>query len=368
MGICIVSYWALQGHEFGAKMVPWQQNVMAQTAFALGFLSLLVSIWHPKLLYLVHQKGKGPINMSEGTQDYYRFIRSNWKHFTTSAGGENRKTVFGLGTALSAPIIVILVMLSLISMLILGDGQCPSQFLALLAMTIYLFLHSYERLATVDMKPSGLFIVPWETVMGWWLLEVFFFYASGHQPTFPTIQWSAAFVGFSGSNYGDSVVNVVLPAFLIGWNTFASRITFAIALPLLFLAPFTLWLRLPSLRRLVQQTETDQQESLRVQSMSWADLDQGEVTLLEHSQETKTLLFHLYCKYLVFQALRVLGTMAAAAVLRRHLMVWKIFAPRFIFEAVGFIVSAVVMLISYAIISRVLNIMIGYYRSLEKEK
>lgn len=38
--------------------------------------------------------------------------------------------------------------------------------------------------------------------------------------------------------------------------------------------------------------------------------------------------------------------MLAAAILRRHLMVWKIFAPRFVFEAVNFLF--VILAVSFA--------------------
>ena len=63
------------------------------------------------------------------------------------------------------------------------------------------------------------------------------------QATFSTLQWTAAFAGFSGSDYGTGLVNNVIPIVLIGWNTFCARILFGVALPVLLLAPFTLWLR-----------------------------------------------------------------------------------------------------------------------------
>lgn len=60
--------------------------------------------------------------------------------------------------------------------------------------------------------------------------------------------------------------------------------------------------------------------------------------------------------------------MFAAAVLRRHLMVWKIFAPRFIFEAVGFGISTVAVVASYLLAVRVHNVLLHYYRGLQKQK
>jgi phosphatidylinositol glycan class O len=49
-------------------------------------------------------------------------------------------------------------------------------------------------------------------------------------------------------------------------------------------------------------------------------------------------------------------------------MVWKIFAPRFIFEGVGFCVSAAAVLDGYACLNRFIGVLSKYYRSLEKEK
>ena len=45
----------------------------------------------------------------------------------------------------------------------------------------------------------------------------------------------------------------------------------------------------------------------------------------------------------------------AAAVLRRHLMVWKIFAPRVLFEAASLLVAGVGLLASHAFVLRILR-------------
>ena len=56
----------------------------------------------------------------------------------------------------------------------------------------------------------------------------------------------------------------------------------------------------------------------------------------------------------------------AAAVLRRHLMIWKIFAPRFIFEGVGLGVSLASVLAGYAAFARIQNYVSCYYSSVNK--
>lgn len=70
--------------------------------------------------------------------------------------------------------------------------------------------------------PSGGFNVPWTPVVLWSLAASQFFHATGHLPTFTSIQWTAAFVGFPDGHTGTA-----LPAALVILNTFASHILFA---------------------------------------------------------------------------------------------------------------------------------------------
>lgn len=58
--------------------------------------------------------------------------------------------------------------------------------------------------------------------MVWSLAATQFFHATGHLPTFPSIQWGAAFVGFPEGHTG-----TIVPALLVTLNTFASHILFA---------------------------------------------------------------------------------------------------------------------------------------------
>lgn len=62
--------------------------------------------------------------------------------------------------------------------------------------------------------------------MLWSLAATQFFHATGHLPTFPSIQWGAAFVGFPDGHTG-----TILPASLVTLNTFAAHILFAGKLP-----------------------------------------------------------------------------------------------------------------------------------------
>lgn len=371
-GVSMVFYWAMQGHEVGSRLVPWQMNILAQAVFVICLSTVALTLLMPRMLFRV-SAGEMPSTVMDreaGVHGVFQFMRSNWKnHFGAAAAASAQSTaggkkinVFGLGTGLSAPITLIATMLVLLSMLILGDGLCPSLLLAMVAAVIFLYLSTHARIRTM-IRLSDLFSVPWSAVMGWWFLESLFFYATAHQPTFPSIQWSAAFTGFSGSDYGGDnggILGFLLPVVLVGWNTFVSRILFGITLPLLLTAPFTLWLRFPSLRRNLPNEEG--------RTLKTSDLEQGEVVLIEHVEETRSQLFKLCVRYLHLQAVRLLCAMLASAVLRRHLMVWKIFAPRFIFEGVGFLVSVTAVTLGYCVMVRIHNELVSYYRKLEKNK
>ncbi len=217
------------------------------------------------------------------------------------------RTNFGLGTALSAPILCLAsYVLSPLSTILLGDGLAPSIVLACACSAVYLYTSTCQRLERASSRGKGLvdlLEVPWDTVLGWWLLQELSFYSTGHQPTFSTIHWHAAFVGFSGSNYGTSdssasfLTTVALPAVLIGWNTFCARLLFGVALPLLLLSPFALWLACPSVRRHYSELGGDAptlQEAIVVQE----DFDRGEVYMLERPEVARAQAFKLCCKFM----------------------------------------------------------------------
>jgi phosphatidylinositol glycan class O len=118
------------------------------------------------------------------------------------------------------------------------------------------------------------------------LLALHAFYGTGHQSTISSIQWKAAFVLTPELTYPFSPLSVIV-------NFFGSFFLFALAVPLL-----VLWNRPP-----VPPPNT-RAESVR------AGLG-----------------------FMLYYACLLLGSVASAALLRRHLMVWKVFAPRFMAAA-----------------------------------
>ncbi|KAG7211397.1 hypothetical protein KM043_010685 [Ampulex compressa] len=226
--------------------------------------------------------------------------------------------VYGLGTAYSAAFISLSVFLTLLYSLLLGDTLSPSTFLLIVACVSVLGLSAIERYKTAN-NISELVDVPMPTLLCWFLIAEYFFYGTGHQPTFPTIHWDAAFVGTGGHFYGN-----LLPAILIGINTFGSHIILGVTLPLLVIAPFTIYLVFPKLAKVKFLEE---------------DMKRGELLLFEQDSVFHTAVFSVAGKYVLLHGFRTFGSMLAATIHRRHLMVWKIFAPKLIFEGLGLLVT-----------------------------
>ncbi|CAG0917046.1 unnamed protein product [Notodromas monacha] len=137
-----------------------------------------------------------------------------------------------------------------------------------------------------------------ERVLALGALASVFFFATGHQNCFVSLQWESAFVfGPLSSNWASALAVLI--------NTFAVYILVAFEL-------FGL---------VMGEEEGDENEGYSERS------------------------FKVAVVYLTWLSVRLFGCAIAAAVLRRHLMVWKIFAPRFLFELVGFCVSGVFLLV-----------------------
>lgn len=138
----------------------------------------------------------------------------------------------------------------------------------------------------VNLFAEDLFEVPNITVVIWILLAQYFFYATGHQPTFSNISWEVALIGISGD-----FSNNFLPGLLIILNTFCSFILMGAMLPLLLVTPFTIFVMSPSV-------VGKKMELLAVSA-------RGEVILFEKHQLTLSSLITLSCKYIIGHGMRV---------------------------------------------------------------
>lgn len=127
-----------------------------------------------------------------------------------------------------------------------------------------------------------------------------FYYSTGHQSTIPSIQWDTAFVASSTVSYFWSPLAVIL-------NTLGPYIYST-----LFSVLAATWRRAPF-------------------------------------KEPRQLLAYI-CRAAAgtafVGALRTQGSMTAAALLRRHLMTWKIFAPRYMLAGICLVASDIVIVVA----------------------
>ncbi|TXG69863.1 hypothetical protein EZV62_004798 [Acer yangbiense] len=143
------------------------------------------------------------------------------------------------------------------------------------------------------------------SVTQWSLLATCLFFSTGHWCAFDGLRYGAAFIGF------DEFV-LVRQAFLLTIETFG----FSYILPV-FGLPF-----LVARQYLMGQTEKD-----------------GKLLFMQLSQ--------IYLMYGFITATTVIATMICVAIHRRHLMVWGLFAPKFVFDVAGFVLTDVLICLAW---------------------
>jgi len=161
------------------------------------------------------------------------------------------------------------------------------------------------------------------------LLGIHAFFGTGHQATVSSIQWKSAFMLTPHLMYPFApmtvVINSVGPLFLMG-----------LAVPLV-----ALWNRAP-IRSTVTAASTPAPASTEK-----ADETSAEAIKPDSQIKRESTLAAL--GFMAYFATLLLGTAISAAILRRHLMVWKVFAPRFMLAVLGVLVADVAVLIGVGI-------------------
>ncbi|KAL4609488.1 GPI ethanolamine phosphate transferase 3 [Arapaima gigas] len=253
---------------------------------------------------------------------------------------------YGLGTVYSAPLVLLTGLLGLGLLLLHSEGMALAFLLLLLEAAALLHLHaSSVTLESLQGPQKEVFSVPWVSVLLWDLAATQFFHATGHLPTFPSIQWDAAFVGFPKGHVG-----TLLPGSLVTLNTFSSHILFAVGCPLLLFWPLVC-----EVRALRQGHGASKEDAVM------------EMRLRERPQKFSSALVQLAARCFFIKGAQVLASVLAAAILRRHLMVWKVFAPKLMFEASGFVVASVFTLIAFTLVMRVDFAVSGMFKKLIPE-
>ncbi|XP_053994617.1 GPI ethanolamine phosphate transferase 3 isoform X1 [Hylaeus volcanicus] len=335
IGVCMGCYWVLQRLPKFVKIkfaLSWQVSTLPNIVYALCVFAIFVLYYRPLSIFLLPKK-KESINIYDDENIVPRlFEKIKESIYRKKIDTDETPVVYGLGTAYSAAFISLSVFLMLLYSLLLGDILSPSTFLMFISCASVLGVSAIERYKNAN-SISELVEVSTPALICWFLIAEYFFYGTGHQPTFPTIHWDAAFVGTGGHFYGS-----FLPAILIGINTFGSHIILGATLPLLVIVPFTLYLVFPKLVK-VKFLEND--------------MKRGELLLFEQDSVFHTAIFSVAGKYTLLHGIRTFGSMLAATIHCRHLMVWKIFAPKLIFEGLGLLVTLSSVLASFYMVFRI---------------
>ncbi|KAM7532458.1 hypothetical protein Aperf_G00000132892 [Anoplocephala perfoliata] len=232
----------------------------------------------------------------------------------------------GLATTYTSWILTILVVTPLLPLLVLlGDiyvWPCLGLLFSIIVPPLYLLQRPQAspskktKSKSQDLQAKVPYLLEcssrWPPVIYACLLGELGFYYLGHQPTFPAIPWEAAFSVMAVEGVSSTTI---LPVVLVLAHTFASQIIVTAALPLLVLLP---------LHFATKKGSTTLSETL---------------LLLVHSETCSTALRasfdRLFRRYLIAHFTLFTGHLLCAFVLRRHLMVWKIFAPRLVFSFCG---------------------------------
>ncbi|XP_041100164.1 GPI ethanolamine phosphate transferase 3-like isoform X1 [Polyodon spathula] len=369
--VCL--YWAMSSapaEGFGnlQEVVKLALLVFPRAVYVLFGLGVAVVCWDPLTVFLKTRKELAPsllpptyrastgVSLQAELQHliphiYQRMRKSLRAGEREGVGREDdgQPTVeaYGLGTVYSAPLLLVLALLGLVLAMLHPEGLMLSFMLLLLQACAVLHMHSAATSLSTLGSCAGCFSVSWSAVLMWGLAATQFFYSTGHLPTFPSIQWNSAFVGLSEVHAGH-----LAPALLVTLNTFSSQILFAVSCPLLLLWP------------LVCESTKAGKRGRRAGEGEDGEEAVMEMRLREDPDRFSTALLQLGARYLFIHGAQLLASVCAAAILRRHLMVWKIFAPKFIFEASGFAVTSVCLLLGLALVMRVDSAVSDWFKRL----
>jgi len=101
--------------------------------------------------------------------------------------------VYGLATVYSATFLIFSVLFCIFGGLIFGYGNAVSAVIMIISIWIMAMIVSVIRHNQCT-KINELYTVSWLYILLWTLSSSYWFYGTGHNPSFPAINWNSAFV------------------------------------------------------------------------------------------------------------------------------------------------------------------------------
>ncbi|XP_076257913.1 phosphatidylinositol glycan anchor biosynthesis class O [Rhynchophorus ferrugineus] len=339
--VLVAGYWVLQRFTPNKKPNKRNLNYLPLTIYVLSSISLINLVMKPLCITVIFRDDDYLSQEEALIPSIFNKLKSNMEKSSRRV-----PIICGLGTAYSAVYVILAVHLLIIFALLLGDGFGFSACIMIVVAVFLLLITSIMRIKQAETL-DDLLNIPTIAVLGWVLVAQYFFFATGHQPAFPNITWDAAFIGTTGLFSHRYILGV-----LIIINTFGTYIITGLLLPLLVIAPFCLFIMMPSL--------------VAKNKSFFGQIQKGEMILYERSKLVSASMFTLCCKYILIYGIKVFTSMLAATIHCRHLMVWNVFAPKFIFEGVALIVTTVSVLLGYLLFVRIHHKIETYLDKLNK--
>lgn len=294
-----VSYWAADNLEYsGTQVVAAQlfKTTMARVLMMFGII-LGTTFWKSSPLCIDVQQSDLPSRDGENKKQvvvigYANSIGSSYLMLYATLFGFLFITLQPVGQIVSC-----LAVLSLLSLVEAIDNDRDSTAVNTLLAKASAGKADIRETVAPPLRPPSFLSTGTIALWGYIL-----FFATGHQAVLSAIQWKTAFIGFPVLTYPFSPILVIL-------NTLGPFILSAAAIPLL-----TFWNIAPNFKG-------------------------GD------SMPVLSNLLTACLSFMIYHTTITLSSSIFAAYLRRHLMVWKVFAPRFMLSAMTLLITDITVLV-----------------------
>ncbi|EDV36022.1 uncharacterized protein Dana_GF12178 [Drosophila ananassae] len=331
-------------------------DVLALVIYALLLLQIIVVSWAPLMIFVLPPRNANTVIVN-GSESIVPEIFRKMKRMYEGNDEERRNAipvVYGLATVYSSIVITFGVFLALVMVVLLEPRASIGLIVCIAVAAILLSIHGILRYRTATSFETC--VQPTFTaIVGWFLLAHFCFFATSHQTTLSQIEWRAAFVGRTTGIGQSNLISGVL----VILNTFCGPIFFFCMYSLLSTETYSLFALFPNLIRSCRSSSaggkvdpTTTMTDLANEAVGF-DMTRGELTLYEYEDVFLGTGFKLATQFFMLQGLKVFCAMMACTIHCRHLMVWKIFAPRFIYEALATFVSLPSLILGYLLLLRI---------------
>uniref|UniRef100_A0A1A9UR96 GPI ethanolamine phosphate transferase 3, catalytic subunit n=1 Tax=Glossina austeni TaxID=7395 RepID=A0A1A9UR96_GLOAU len=343
-------------------------DIMALIIYALLALQVIVITIAPLMVFVLPPKNCTTIAVNTANSIVPEIFKKMKRMYE---GGEVERqsdipVVYGLATVYSSILISFGIFLTMVIVILLEPYSSVGAIICVAIAAALLSIHSILRFKTAISFETC--IQPnFNVIVAWFLLAHFCFFATSHQTTLSQIDWRSAFVGRTASIGQSNFISGIL----VILNTFCGQILFFSLYGLLATQTFSIFALFPSLiksnsnretrkseivsSRLAQQATLIAEQSLSdisIESVGF-DMSRGELVLFERETVFLGTMFKLATQLFMLQGFKVFCSMLACTIHCRHLMVWKIFAPRFIYESLATFVSMPAIVIGYFLIFRI---------------